>query len=205
MLAFCQAAAHQLWPPFCRLQNSRSIRKQVKNKKTRVTPARHITTSKDYLLNLISYTTTVTQIFHLYHPFIMAGNPETRFEDLFAKERARAREDFERQKEKLISETEKSRPSTARFIGQNDSMEDSLKKSTVGLVRLEDFQKRRKALEEEKARIAAKTDDLKYVSHRCNPQLVCSGGLQNVEVRLGMNKRRRRNGSEYQRRHYHSP
>ena len=42
-------------------------------------------------------------------------------------------------------------------------MEDSLKKSTVGLVRLEDFQQRRKELEELKAREAAKTDELRYV------------------------------------------
>ena len=93
----------------------------------------------------------------------MAGRPEGRYEDHFAKERARAREDFERQKEKLVTDTEKSRPSNARFVGQNDSMEDSLKKSTVGLVHLQDFQQRRIALEEEKARAAAKTDELKYV------------------------------------------
>ena len=96
-------------------------------------------------------------------PAIMTGRPEGRYEDLFAKERARAREDFERQKEKLVADTEKSRPSNARFVGQNDSMEDSLKKSTVGLVHLQDFQQRRIALEEEKARAAAKTDALKYV------------------------------------------
>lgn len=94
---------------------------------------------------------------------IMNGRPEGRYEDLFAKERARAREDFERQKEKLVADTEKSRPSNARFVGQNDSMEDSLKKSTVGLVHLQDFQQRRIALEEEKARAAAKSDALKYV------------------------------------------
>ena len=39
-----------------------------------------------------------------------------------------------------------------------------MKKHTVGLVRLEDFQQRRKELEEAKAREAAKTDDLKYVN-----------------------------------------
>jgi hypothetical protein len=42
-------------------------------------------------------------------------------------------------------------------------MEDTLKNSTVGLVHLEDFQQRRKELEEAKAREAAKTNDLKYV------------------------------------------
>jgi protein FAM50 len=73
-------------------------------------------------------------------------------------------EEYLRQKNALISETEKARPSTNRFVGQHDSMEDSLKNSTVGLVHLEDFQQRRKELEEAKAREAAKSSDLKYVS-----------------------------------------
>lgn len=41
-------------------------------------------------------------------------------------------------------------------------MEESLKKSTIGLVRLEDFQNKRKELEEAKAREAARTNELKY-------------------------------------------
>ncbi|KZS91115.1 XAP5-domain-containing protein [Sistotremastrum niveocremeum HHB9708] len=77
------------------------------------------------------------------------------------KKRLEMAENYERQKATLIAETEKSRPSTQRFVGQNDSMEDSLKKSTVGLVRLEDFQKRREELEEAKAREAARSDELK--------------------------------------------
>lgn len=92
-----------------------------------------------------------------------ASRGEALRQDALAKERAKAREEFERQKEKLISETEKARPSTARFVGQNDTMEDFLKKQTVGLVRLEDFQQKRKEIEEAKAREAAKTDELKYV------------------------------------------
>lgn len=58
-------------------------------------------------------------------------------------------------------------------MGQNDSMEDSLKNSTVGLVHLEDFQQRRKELEEAKAREAAKTNDLKYVFDHFLPS-ICS-------------------------------
>jgi protein FAM50 len=88
---------------------------------------------------------------------------EGRREDALAKQREQMREEFERQKQSLINETEKARPSTSRFIGQHDSMEESLKNSTVGLVRLEDFQQKRKELEEAKAREAAKTSDLKYV------------------------------------------
>ncbi|KAI0709181.1 XAP5-domain-containing protein [Earliella scabrosa] len=87
---------------------------------------------------------------------------EGRREDTLTKQRNQMREEFERQKQNLIQETEKARPSSNRFVGQNDSMEDTLKKSTVGLVRLEDFQQRRKELEEAKAREAARTNELKY-------------------------------------------
>ncbi|KAH9981010.1 XAP5-domain-containing protein [Lactifluus volemus] len=86
---------------------------------------------------------------------------EGRREDALVKQRTQAREEYERQKQQLINETEKARPSAHRFVGQNDSMEDSLKNSTVGLVRLEDFQQKRKELEEAKAREAARTDELK--------------------------------------------
>ena len=87
--------------------------------------------------------------------------PEGRREEMLAKQRLQMKEDFERQKANLISETEKSRPSSNRFTSQNDSMEDTLKHSTVGLVKLEDFQQKRKALEEAKAREAARTNELK--------------------------------------------
>ena len=39
-----------------------------------------------------------------------------------------------------------------------------MKKSTVGLVHLEEFQQKRKELEEAKAREAARTNELKYVT-----------------------------------------
>jgi len=73
------------------------------------------------------------------------------------------REQYEKQKAALVEETEKARPSSNRFVGQHDSMEDSLKRSTVGLVRLEDFQARRKEIQEAKEREAAMTNELKYV------------------------------------------
>lgn len=85
-----------------------------------------------------------------------------RFETL-QKERERAREQYEQQRAKLINETEKARPSNARFVGQHETVEESLRRQTVGLQRLEDFQQKRKELEELKAREAAKTDELKYV------------------------------------------
>ncbi|OAX36677.1 XAP5-domain-containing protein [Rhizopogon vinicolor AM-OR11-026] len=91
-----------------------------------------------------------------------SNNAEGRREDAFAKQRAQNREEYERQKQTLINETEKSRPSASKFVGQNDSMEETLKNQTIGLVRLEDFQQRRKELEEAKAREAARTSELKY-------------------------------------------
>ena len=47
---------------------------------------------------------------------------EGRREDILAKQRLQMREEYERQKEKLISETEKARPSANRFVGQHDSV-----------------------------------------------------------------------------------
>ena len=99
---------------------------------------------------------------------------EGRREEAPVKQRTQMREEFERQKQSLIQETEKARPSSNRFVGQNDSMEDTLKQSTVGLVRLEDFQQRRKELEEAKAREAARTNELKYVRH--SYVLACRAG-----------------------------
>ncbi|KAG6888889.1 hypothetical protein C0992_007212 [Termitomyces sp. T32_za158] len=91
---------------------------------------------------------------------------EGRREDALVKQRNQMREDFERQKQSLINETEKARPSANRFVGQHDSMEDTLKHNTVGLVHLEDFQQKRKELEEAKAREAAKSNDLKDDARR---------------------------------------
>lgn len=98
-----------------------------------------------------------------FEPGMSANQAEGRREDALVKQRNQMREEFERQKQNLIQETEKARPSTNRFVGQHDSMEDNLKQSTVGLVRLEEFQQRRKELEEAKAREAARTNELKYV------------------------------------------
>ena len=88
---------------------------------------------------------------------------EGRREDALLKQRTQMREEFERQKQNLINETEKSRPSTNRFVGQNGSIEETLKRKTIGLVKLEDFKKTKQELEEAKAREAARTNELKYV------------------------------------------
>jgi len=108
-------------------------------------------------------TTPVTLNRDPSHILFMASNKmEGRREDALVKQRLQAREEYQRQKQILINETEKARPSANRFVGQNDSMEESLKNSTVGLVKLEDFQQRRKDLEEQKIREAARSNELKY-------------------------------------------
>jgi hypothetical protein len=88
---------------------------------------------------------------------------EARRSDALVKERNKMREEFKRQKQQLIDETEKARPSTNRFVGQNTSGEELLKKQTVGLVRLEDFEEVRREIDELKAREAAQTSELKCV------------------------------------------
>ncbi|KAG8810059.1 hypothetical protein FRC17_003116, partial [Serendipita sp. 399] len=70
---------------------------------------------------------------------------------LLEKQRREMMEDFERQRQAITSETEKARPTASRFVGQNDSMADSLVKSTVGLVQLDEFTQKRRDLEEAKA------------------------------------------------------
>lgn len=70
-------------------------------------------------------------------------------------------DEFERQKNEMTRETDRNRTGADRFVGKSDSMEESLKMQTVGLVKLEDFQQKRQALEEEKMREAARSNELK--------------------------------------------
>ncbi|KAF8744713.1 XAP5, circadian clock regulator, partial [Rhizoctonia solani] len=97
----------------------------------------------------------------------MAGSQsEARRQAALVNQRKEMMEEFDRQKDAMLKETEKSLPGTNRFVGRNDSMEESLKKSTIGLVRLEDFQNKRKELEEAKAREAAQTNELNGGANR---------------------------------------
>ncbi|KZT55064.1 XAP5-domain-containing protein [Calocera cornea HHB12733] len=86
---------------------------------------------------------------------------EARRQAAMEKAREEMLAEFERQKEAIRAETEKARPGANRFVGVQDTTEEALKKSTVGLVQLEEFQSARKALEEAKAREAARTDELR--------------------------------------------
>ncbi|KAG8978376.1 hypothetical protein FRC05_010621 [Tulasnella sp. 425] len=90
-----------------------------------------------------------------------SSQSEGRRQQALDKQRQTMMEEFDKQKQTLLNETEKSRPTANRFVGQNDSMEDSLKKETVGIVTVEDFKKAREALEEAKAREAVQKADLK--------------------------------------------
>lgn len=71
-------------------------------------------------------------------------------------------EDFERQKAELAKDSERhSRKAGERFTSNTDSIEETLKKNTIGLVSAEDFKKKREELEELKRREVAKTCELK--------------------------------------------
>lgn len=73
---------------------------------------------------------------------------------------AQAQEDMARQKASLTSDSSSStKKASDRFVGKFDSIEDTLKKSTIGLVSAEDFKKRREELEELKRREAAETSE----------------------------------------------
>ncbi|KAG8895162.1 hypothetical protein FRC00_007854 [Tulasnella sp. 408] len=90
-----------------------------------------------------------------------SSQSEGRRQQALDKQRQAMMEEFDKQKQTLLNETEKSRPGNNRFVGQNDSMEDSLKKATVGLVTVEDFKKAREALEEAKARESVQKAEVK--------------------------------------------
>ncbi|GAA96281.1 uncharacterized protein L969DRAFT_84129 [Mixia osmundae IAM 14324] len=90
----------------------------------------------------------------------MSSLQESRALGKLEKQRERLLEDIQRQKDALAREANKDHLDATRFVGKTDSMEDSLKMSTVGLQRLSDFQLKRQELEEQKMREAAKTSDL---------------------------------------------
>ncbi|CEH15338.1 Uncharacterized conserved protein XAP-5 [Ceraceosorus bombacis] len=65
--------------------------------------------------------------------------------------------EFERQKADLAAQAEKNaRGANERFVGNSESIEESLKKQTVGLVTAEDFKRKREELEEEKRKLNGK-------------------------------------------------
>ncbi|KAJ1921194.1 hypothetical protein H4219_000793 [Mycoemilia scoparia] len=84
------------------------------------------------------------------------GGKEGYRHSLLEKQRQAMLADFDRQKKKITKDSEII-VGNDRFVSENDGMEATLKKSTVGLVKLEDFQRIRENLEEQREREAAKT------------------------------------------------
>ncbi|KAL7425094.1 hypothetical protein Q5752_000782 [Cryptotrichosporon argae] len=83
---------------------------------------------------------------------LAAGPSETA---VLAKQREREAAEFQKQREALIKDSNKSH--TVGFVGVRESIDDALKQSTVGLVSLSDFQRTRQGLEEDAKRVAART------------------------------------------------
>lgn len=111
---------------------------------------------------------------------------EKRRQGLLEEKRKREHEDFEKEKQRMAKvclsfsersllsrrlthspafrlpqETEKKNAGAERFVKITESMDERLKKSTVGLVNLKDFQATRKALEEEQAMASAQAQTTK--------------------------------------------
>lgn len=106
-----------------------------------------------------------------HHHLLPTMAEQTRLREL-TKQRQEAHDDIERQKSLLSAESTRDRTSASRFVGRTEGLEETLKTETVGLQRLEDFQSKKKALEEQIAREAARTDELKWVllpTHLYNP------------------------------------
>jgi PHD/YefM family antitoxin component YafN of YafNO toxin-antitoxin module len=87
------------------------------------------------------------------HPTMSSSRSEGSRQNAHEKARAVMLSEFERQKADLKREAEKNaRPAKERFTAKSESIEETLKKQTVGLVSAEDFKRRREELEEEKRR-----------------------------------------------------
>lgn len=75
------------------------------------------------------------------------------------KQREAARSAIEQQKALLSQQSQKDR-SVNRFVGRTEGIQETLKSETVGLVRLEEFQEKKRKLEEQIEREAARTAEL---------------------------------------------
>ncbi|KAL7415850.1 XAP5, circadian clock regulator-domain-containing protein [Mrakia frigida] len=85
----------------------------------------------------------------------MSSHDDKRRQVLLEDKRKEMMEQFEKEKAAMTKETEKKNAGSERFVAHVESMDEKLKKSTVGLVNLKDFQERRKALEEEQLMLGA--------------------------------------------------
>ncbi|KAM0792950.1 hypothetical protein ACM66B_002708 [Microbotryomycetes sp. NB124-2] len=77
------------------------------------------------------------------------------------KKRKEMLDSFAAQKQELINESARNRTGADRFTSKTDGVDEALKKSTYGLVQLQDFKETREKLEEQARREAAGTAELK--------------------------------------------
>ncbi|CED84813.1 Uncharacterized conserved protein XAP-5 [Phaffia rhodozyma] len=89
-----------------------------------------------------------------------SSHDEKRRQALLEEKRKEMLEAFEKEKAAMAKETEKKNAGADRFVAHVESMDERLKKSTVGLVNLKDFQEKRKALEAEQMMLTAQTGAL---------------------------------------------
>ncbi|KAK1923587.1 XAP-5-like protein [Papiliotrema laurentii] len=75
---------------------------------------------------------------------------------LLQKQREKEAAEYQRQKEAILRESQKDH-TVDRFVGVTEALDDRLKKSTIGLVTLDDFVKTKDELEEEQRQLAART------------------------------------------------
>ncbi|CAG8482252.1 7854_t:CDS:10 [Ambispora leptoticha] len=85
------------------------------------------------------------------------GSSEGQRQVMLEKQRAKMLSDFEKQREKIAKDNQVNITAN-KFVTHYDDVEDSLKKETIGLVRLEEFQKIRKELEVQKEQEAEGDD-----------------------------------------------
>ncbi|KAJ1932090.1 hypothetical protein FBU59_006486, partial [Linderina macrospora] len=86
----------------------------------------------------------------------MALDDKQRLADKLQQQRAREHSETE-SKRRRITRDNSVKHSSERFVEQANSVETKLKLSTVGLVKLEEFQRIKEELEEERQRKAANT------------------------------------------------
>jgi protein FAM50 len=85
---------------------------------------------------------------------------------MIEKQREREKKQYEENLKKLKEEAEKGLISIdSKFAGMKDSMEETLKASTVGLVTLEDFRKKRITIELEEASNIKRKIDKPYLEY----------------------------------------
>ncbi|EIW71505.1 hypothetical protein TREMEDRAFT_28162 [Tremella mesenterica DSM 1558] len=91
---------------------------------------------------------------------------EVRKDLILAKQREREAAEHQRQREAILRDSQKDHTAD-RFVGVTENLDERLKKSTIGLVTLSDFQKTKEGLLEETSQAVAKSlKDKAWVSYK---------------------------------------